>query len=160
MAQSLEPESAVAAWLKGQSETEVARLKGLGQNILLVPVCNTGVIIDTVISADKMAGKVQREVVNRVECATAFNFDRVRQVLLSPPCPCPLKAGYSMLHVVLTIDSPTALPLLLGYMYDTSVPGNDLRSWLFVNKLGATSRHRVDELADVSGGGSGEEPEA
>ena len=33
--------------------------------------------------------------VNRVECDTAFDFDRVEQILISEPVPCPVKEGYS-----------------------------------------------------------------
>lgn len=33
--------------------------------------------------------------VNRVECDTAFDFDRVEQILISEPISCPVKQGYS-----------------------------------------------------------------
>ena len=33
--------------------------------------------------------------VNRVECDTAFDFDRVEQILISEPIPCPIKPGYN-----------------------------------------------------------------
>jgi hypothetical protein len=151
MATGWAPETPVVEWMKKESAAEAERLKSMGQPVLVVPVSNVGVIIDMVPTPEKMAGKMRREVVNRIEAATAFDFNRVRQIMLSPATPCPVKAGYSMLNVILTIDSPTALPLLLGYLYDASVPGNDLRSWLFVNKLGLTSRHQVTALDDVGG---------
>ena len=33
--------------------------------------------------------------VNRVECDTAFDFDRVERILISEPILCPVKEGYS-----------------------------------------------------------------
>ena len=33
--------------------------------------------------------------VNRVECDTAFDFDRVEQILISDPISCPIKPGYN-----------------------------------------------------------------
>ena len=33
--------------------------------------------------------------VNRVECDTAFDFDRVEMILISEPIPCPMKEGFN-----------------------------------------------------------------
>lgn len=33
--------------------------------------------------------------VNRVECDTAFDFDRVEMILISEPQVCPMKKGYN-----------------------------------------------------------------
>lgn len=143
------PEVAVASWMAEESAAEVARLKGLGVVVLLLRVKNVGVVVENIPEPDRKAGKMRRDVANRAEVDTAFDFDRVKQLMVSEPVPCPVKAGYSFVHVVLTVESRASPPLLLAYLYDTSIPGNDLRSWLFVNKTGRSSRHRVDEFAEV-----------
>lgn len=135
--------------MASESAAEVARLKDLGVTVLLLRVKNVGVVIENVPEPDRKAGKMRRDVANRAEVDTAFDFDRVKQLMVSDPVPCPVKAGYSFVHVVLTVESRTSPPLLLGYLYDGGVAGNDLRSWLFVNKTGRASRHRVDEFAEV-----------
>jgi len=43
--------------------------------------------------------------VNRVECNTAFDFDRVERILISEPIPCPVKSGYSYVGIDIGIDS-------------------------------------------------------
>lgn len=144
------PEVLVAEWMATQSAAEVERLKAFGQQVLLLRVKNVGVVIENVPEPDRKAGKMRRDVANRVEVDTAFDFDRINQLMVSDPVPCPVKSGYCFVHVVLTVDARAAPPLLLGYLYDGGIAANDLRSWLFVNKVGGSSRHRVDEFSAVS----------
>lgn len=33
--------------------------------------------------------------VNRVECDTAFDFNRIERILISDPIPCPVKPGFN-----------------------------------------------------------------
>lgn len=143
------PEVPVAEWMAAQSAAEVERLRDLGQAVLLLRAKNVGVVIENVPEPDRMAGKMRRDVANRAELDTAFDFDRVAQLMVSDPVPCPVKPGYLFVHVVLAVSSRASPPLLLGYLYDGAIQGNDLRSWLLVNKAGRSSRHRVDEFAEV-----------
>jgi len=50
---------------------------GLGQRVIKMPVKNCSIVRQT------------KDVVNRVEVDTGFNFDTVTQILLSEPVPCP-----------------------------------------------------------------------
>ena len=43
--------------------------------------------------------------VNRVECDTAFDFDRVEMILISEPIPCPMKEGFNYVPFPTTRDS-------------------------------------------------------
>jgi len=38
-------------------------------------------------------------IVNRLEVDTGFDFDRVKQIMLSEPIACPVKAGYNYVNV-------------------------------------------------------------
>ena len=55
-----------------------------------------------------------KDVVNRVEVDTGFNFDTVVQILLSEPEPCPekVKDGYALRFVVLSTGKPMLMLLL------------------------------------------------
>ena len=46
--------------------------------------------------------------VNRVECDTAFDFDRVEQILISEPIPCPIKPGYNYVWIDCLISENNA----------------------------------------------------
>mmetsp|Transcript_89939 Transcript_89939/g.270351 ORF Transcript_89939/g.270351 Transcript_89939/m.270351 type:complete len:165 (+) Transcript_89939:248-742(+) len=93
-----------------------------------------------------------KDVLNRVEVDTGFNFDTVIQILLSEPQPCPptLKEGsFALRFVVLSTGKP--MLLLLPYLYDTSLLGNTLSEWEFINNKFASSRHKVEGFEDVGG---------
>lgn len=80
-------------------------------------------------------------VVNRVEVNTGFDFDNVQRLMLSDPVPCPVKAGYWYVTVLLFTDKP--LPLVLPYLYERN-SYNTLTQWVFINNNLARSRHSVD----------------
>ena len=89
------------------------------------------------------AGTVTQEVVwNHVEFKTAFDFSRVKQILLGASTPCPLRRGHSAVLTVLLTDSP--MPMLFAYLYDSAVADNDLRSWVFINSAQERVRFHVD----------------
>ena len=93
-----------------------------------------------------------KDVLNRVEVDTGFNFDTVIQILLSEPQPCPptLKEGsFALRFVVLSTGKP--MLLLLPYLYDTSLLGNTLTEWEFINNKFASSRHKVEGFEDAGG---------
>ena len=109
-------EVAVAEWCEAQANAEVARLKAMNQrSIMLVPK-NMGIV-------SKDSEKMKRITVNRVEVGTGFNFDKVRQIMLSPRVPCPVKDGFEYVHVLLFTDKP--VPIIMPYLFDASVKVNN-----------------------------------
>ena len=96
--------------------------------------------------------------VNRVECNTAFDFDRVEKILISEPIACPVKPGYSYVgmeiainikvHVILFCQN---IPLILPYFYNDSFTqkGLDLREWLFINNKLKSTRLNVDQFDEA-----------
>lgn len=66
----------------------------------------------------------------------------MRQILTSPPVPCPLKPGFEMVNVVL-LEERSPKPRILAYMYDSATPGQSLQRWLFVNRLMQECHHEV-----------------
>ncbi|KAL1522712.1 hypothetical protein AB1Y20_017687 [Prymnesium parvum] len=126
-------------WVQSKVEDEVSRVVGLGQKVIKLPVKNCAVV------------RQVKDVVNRLEVDTGFNFDTVVQILLSDPVPCPpeVKDGYALRFVVLSTGKP--MLLLLPYLYDTSMVGNTLTEWEFINNALASSRHKVDHFEDVDG---------
>ncbi len=103
------------------------------------------------------SGKKQAAVqpTNRVVFDTSFDFDKVKQILVSPAVNCEPLPGYRCANVVLlTHSSPVAL--LFPYVWNPTaasafgVQGNDLARWCFVNRAGKESTHVVkDGFADV-----------
>ncbi|KAK8821354.1 hypothetical protein WA577_007702, partial [Blastocystis sp. JDR] len=112
------------------------RLKECGCSCLPVKVKNTSIM------------KEDDVYVNRVECDTAFDFNRVTRLLISTPVECPVKPGYNYVHVILFCKS---IPLILPYLYKDSYEkmGHDLKNWLFINNKLATSRQCVDSFEDA-----------
>lgn len=87
-------------------------------------------------------------VVNRIECDTTFDFNKVTMLLVSNDVACWVKEGYSYVNVVLFTEKP--VPLLLPYLYDKArQPDNTLTEWVFINKNLERARHRVDNLTEV-----------
>lgn len=133
-----EAEEEVAAWIAEQSAAEVKRLKQNGVERVLPIACAAFCTQDSGV-----------HVTNHVELITSYDFDNVRQILVSEPRPCPVKEHFAHVHVVLQTDkhSLATLCILLPYLYDTrSSARNTLKNWAFVNSAGKESRHRVDQF--------------
>jgi hypothetical protein len=81
------------------------------------------------------------------ECDTAFDFDKVKQIMVSDTVVCPVKENYMYVNVLCFTAQP--LPLILPYLYFNSGK-NTLRDWLFVNNKMVESRHQVKEFKTVS----------
>lgn len=73
------------------------RLKSCGHSCLPVKVNNISFFPDYLVpfTAYMAITKEDEFYVNRVECDTAFDFDRVEMILISEPKPCPVKEGYN-----------------------------------------------------------------
>lgn len=99
------------------------------------------------VAAAAAADRGLSRVVNRVECATAFEFDKVVEILVSESKACPVKEGFKFVTVVLFTKKP--IPLLLPYLFDGRYERNDLRSWLFVNSKLQESRHEIDSIVEL-----------
>eukprot|EP00741_Cyanophora_paradoxa_P022160 tig00021435_g21392.t1 len=126
----MEPEELVRCWIKDQVDKEQMRVEAQGSRLIPMPVKNMGIV------------REGPRVVNRIEIDTAFDFDKVQQILLSDPIPCPLKPGSNYVHVLLFTEKP--IPLLLPYVYDTKVASNNpLTDWVFLNKQLKRSHHRI-----------------
>jgi hypothetical protein len=78
---------------------------------------------------------------NHVEFKTAFDFARVKQLLLGPAMACPIKEGHSAVLAVLLTDSP--MPLLFAYIFPENRE-NTLQNWVFVNSAQDRVRFRID----------------
>jgi hypothetical protein len=125
------PEVVVAKWMKERVSAEVARLKAAGQRSVPLPVKNCGIVREHGLN------------VHRVELATAFDFDKVNKIMISPPVACPHKAGHAMVFVVLCTKKP--LPLIFGHLF-SEADAPDLQEWLLVNSKLKHSRHSIQNL--------------
>ena len=125
-----EVEHDVKAWVAVQVAAECTRAQGLGQRVLRLAVKNCGLV------------RRDEGIVNRVEVDTGFNFDTVKQILLSDPIPVPCKPGYALRHLVLSTGKP--LVVLLPYVYDTTVSKNSFGLWEFQNNKAQASTHQVN----------------
>lgn len=81
---------ALKDWVQLKVDEEVSRIVGLGQRAIRLSVKNCAIVRQT------------KDVVNRVEVDTGFDFDRVNQILLSEPLTCPseLKVCHLLSNVV------------------------------------------------------------
>eukprot|EP00742_Colponemidia_sp_Colp-10_P009554 GILJ01010431.1.p1 GENE.GILJ01010431.1~~GILJ01010431.1.p1 ORF type:complete len:168 (+),score=32.94 GILJ01010431.1:29-532(+) len=131
------PDYDVAQWMKEQMAKEIARLKTQGATVIPMTVKNTGVV--------KGGGK-KAPLINRVEVDTGFDFDKVKQIMLSDPIPSP-KEGFSYVNVLLFTDKP--VPLILPYLFDSRKNRNSLSEWVFINNKLIQSRHRVNNFSTV-----------
>eukprot|EP00026_Physarum_polycephalum_P016663 Phypoly_transcript_17625.p1 GENE.Phypoly_transcript_17625~~Phypoly_transcript_17625.p1 ORF type:complete len:165 (+),score=29.89 Phypoly_transcript_17625:297-791(+) len=127
-------EKVVADWMDMMLQTELKRIREAGSNAIPVPVKNVGII------------REDNKVINRIEANTAFDFDKIQQLMVSDPTPCPHKADFSYANVLLFTDKP--VPIIFPYMYSTATP-NKLKSWLFVNNSLQQSRHQVKKFRGV-----------
>ena len=86
---------------------EIKRLKTYDQHCLPVKVKNISfwtIFVHECLSFQTAIVCEDDIYVNRVECNTAFDFDRVERMLISEPIPCPVKAGYSYVGVDMNMD--------------------------------------------------------
>ena len=90
--------------------------------------------------------KEEDVIINRLDLATAFDFDRVRQLLISPPIPCAPKVGFRYCHIVIMTDKK--LPLLMPYVFPDDTR-NTLQEWLLVNSQEKESRHSIQEFNEI-----------
>ena len=163
----------VAEWVKEQAAAELARVLAVpGTRAISIPVNNTAIMHER---TGPKKGDVC--VVNRVECRTAFDFNRVHQVLVSPAIPCPHKRGFNYVNVILfagtkssaattttssggvgagggadkgaTRASPVAM--LVPYLYDAGIPGNELTEWVLINSKAARARLSVPKMSALGG---------
>ena len=82
-----EIEHELKQWVQTKVEAEISRVVGLGSRIMKLPVKNCAIVRQT------------KDVINRVEVDTGFNFDTVIQILLSEPEPCPEKVKVRRHHL-------------------------------------------------------------
>jgi hypothetical protein len=131
-------EEDVAAWVAGQTAAECDRLKRGGVERVLPLSCSAFCTQDS-----------GAHVWNHVEVLSSFNFDRIRQILVSDPTLCPMKDNFSHVHVVLQTDTQelSTLCILVPYIFDRRNKRNTLKNWAFVNSAGKESRHRVDAFS-------------
>ena len=129
-----EVEHDVLAWTRTQVQAEVDRLKQCDQACLSIPVKNMGVVHEDGV------------LINRVEANTSYDFDQVKQLLLSDAVPCPCKPGYFYRNLVLFTGS---IPLLMPYLYEESA-ANTLNEWWIVNNKLDRSHHRVEQFHNVA----------
>lgn len=83
-------------------------------------------------------------IINRVEMDTKFDFNLIKQIMLSESVSCPLKEGYLYVNVLLFTDKP--LPLIIPYLFQKDKE-NKLTEWLFINSDNLRVRQRVDQYA-------------
>lgn len=81
-----------------QITSEINRLKSLGSSCIPVKVKNISFLQINVCFAFTAQTAIIREdnvFVNRIECDTAFDFNRIERILISDPVPCPVKPGFN-----------------------------------------------------------------
>lgn len=134
-------ETEVKSWLEGLVAKECCRVRRVnGTRVIPLPVKNCGILVES-------KGK-KNVIVNRLEIDTGFDFDKVKQILLSPPIPCPVKPNFSMVFCVLLTEKP--LPMIVPYMFDVTTRLNFLREWVFINSRLKKSRHSIQGLKSIS----------
>lgn len=132
-----EIETELKDWCGEMCDKECERAEAMGQRTLKLTVKNCGLV-----TKDNKRW-------NRVEVDTGFDFDKVQQILLSPPVEIPskIKQGFCLRFVILATGKP--IVLLLPYVYETkAVQGSPLQHWEFINNDLKSSHHVVD--ADLS----------
>lgn len=135
-------DSELALWIAELSEREAERLRQGGVERVLPLTATSYATQDT--------GTV---VLNRVDVSTGFDFDRVSQILISPPTECPHKPHFAHVHVVLQAGGQdlSAICLLVPYLYDTRMKRNTLKAFVFKNKSGKETALRVDNFSADGG---------
>lgn len=151
------PDADAVKWIRAQFDAEVERLKAQGQRVVPLAVKNCSL------------AREGRQMINRVrahralcpvpqfpahgaalapqmELATAFDFRKVKQILVSEPVQCTPKPGFKYVNVVMFTDKP--LPLIVPYIFDSGFK-NDLRQWVFINTRMERARHKVGHFSSV-----------
>ncbi|KAL6069345.1 hypothetical protein QOT17_007608 [Balamuthia mandrillaris] len=128
-------ERAVGEWMQNLVKEEVKRIKSAGSNAIPVPIKNTALL------------RKGNKIINRVEVDTGFDFNKVRQIMLSDPVPCPLKPSFFYVHVLLFTHQP--IPIILPYLFKKKRKTNNLTDWMFINNKGQSSHHQVQGWSDV-----------
>lgn len=147
----LQPEAAVAAWLAARLERELARVRGLGQRAVGVPLRNCGLVVladdgGGAAAARRGAKRAAEEgvTIHRLEAATSFDFGVIKHLLYSPPERCDAKPGYLFVSVALFTDSDAKPALVLPYLVEDRGPGMSFARWRLVNN----KLHETDILVD------------
>jgi hypothetical protein len=89
--EAIERDREVVQWMKAQVEAETKRLKKNGAKVSVMNVKNTGIVRED----EENAGVAK----NRIEVNTNTDFDRVQQLLLSDPIPCPSRENHDYVNV-------------------------------------------------------------
>lgn len=85
----------------------------------------------------------EKDIINRVEMDTKFDFNLIKHILISDVVKCPYKPGFVYVNVLLFTDKP--LPLIIPYLYRRE-KANKLNEWLLINADGVRVRHHVDSF--------------
>ncbi|KYR02641.1 WD40 repeat-containing protein [Tieghemostelium lacteum] len=128
-------EKKVVEWMKDQLRTEKKRIETMGSKSIEIEVKNTGII------------KEGKNIHNRIEMKTSFDFDKIVQIMISDAIECPVKKNYYYVNVLLfPKDKP--IPLIVPYIYLKSAD-NKLTDWIFINNQLKSSNHQIKEFTDV-----------
>lgn len=68
---------------------------------------------------------------NNKEANTAFDFDKITQLLVSDPIKCVPKDSFYYVNVIL-LPAKGTVGLILPYVYQKNEK-NDLKNWIFIN---------------------------
>lgn len=85
----------------------------------------------------------EKDIINRVEMDTKFDFNLIKHILISDAIKCPFKPGFVYVNVLLFTDKP--LPIIIPYLYRRE-KANKLNEWLLINADGVRVRHHVDSF--------------
>lgn len=88
--------------------------------------------------------KEEKSTINRVEMDTAFDFNKIKHILISESIECPYKEGFIYINVLMFTEA--VLPLIIPYLYK---PPNKLKEWLLINSNGLRARHHVNSFEKV-----------
>ncbi|OQR92860.1 hypothetical protein ACHHYP_03122 [Achlya hypogyna] len=130
----------LAAWIKKRSAKEAKRLQKMGVKCVALGVKNMSIVREDSI------------VLNRVEVDTSFSMNLIEQIMVAEDrTHVPGKAGYVYVNVLLLAKpvSATKQPaaLVMPYVFDTAIDGNDLTQWVFINNDFERSQHIVQAFA-------------
>ncbi|GJJ71722.1 hypothetical protein EMPS_04079 [Entomortierella parvispora] len=156
------------AWIKQNTDAEVARIKATGTSIELLPVKNFGVVVDM--------SRKKPIAINRIEIDSTMDFKLIQQIMVSPGIPYPHKENFEYVNVLLFTEGMQT-PMLVPYLYDTKFKTqepleeneektgtvdnseadqrpwinvkNNLTEWLLVNSHHMRARHHIDEYHDI-----------
>ncbi|KAI8341380.1 hypothetical protein BC941DRAFT_416704, partial [Chlamydoabsidia padenii] len=147
------------SWITEQVEKEVKRIQQVGSDVTPIKILNCGVLPNF----DQKKAKA----VNRIELDTEFNISKLDQVMVSPATPYPHKEHFYYVNLILVTSNP--VPFIVPYLYQHNlkvtqpekemdgrkIPSkqvilkNELKEFLFINKLGIRGRFSIHEYHDV-----------